>query len=85
MSVETSRTNQPGDGDPDDEHTFGYRSADSAAADDDYLEDDDLDGGTVVSRDDEDDLDGDEPRSSTGPCTTPAPGPTTARLAPTRS
>ena len=51
MSVETSRTNQPGDGDPDDEHTFGYRSADSAAADDD-LEDDDLDGETV-SRDDE--------------------------------
>jgi hypothetical protein len=59
MSVETSRTNQPGDGDPDDEHTFGYRSADSAAADDD-LEDDDLDGGPVVSRDDEDDLDGDD-------------------------
>ncbi len=59
MSVETSRTNPPGDGDPDDEHTFGYRSADSAAADDD-LEDDDLDGGPVVSRDDEDDLDGDD-------------------------
>jgi hypothetical protein len=57
MSVETSRTNQPGDGDPDDEHTFGYRSADSAAADD--LEDDDLDDDTVVSRDDEDDLDDD--------------------------
>ena len=56
MSVETSRTNQPGDGEPDDEHTFGYRSADSAAADDD-LEDDGLDDETVASRDDEDDLD----------------------------
>ena len=35
MSVETSRTNQPGDGDSDDEQTFGYRSADSAAVVDD--------------------------------------------------
>lgn len=50
MSVETSRTNQPGDGDPDDEHTFGYRSADSAAADDD-LEDDDPDDETVSRHD----------------------------------
>jgi hypothetical protein len=59
MSVETSRTNQPGDGDPDDEHTFGYRSADSAAADDD-LDDDAVvsrDDETVASHDDEDDLD----------------------------
>ena len=30
MSVETSRTSQPGDGDSDDERPFGYRSADSA-------------------------------------------------------
>ena len=50
MSVETSRTNQPGDGDPDDEHTFGYRSADSAAADND-LEDDDPDDETVSRHD----------------------------------
>jgi hypothetical protein len=61
MSVETSRTNQPGDGDSDDEQTFGYRSADSAAAvDDDDLEDDDLDEDTLVSSDDEDDLDDDD-------------------------
>jgi len=59
MSVETSRTNQPGDGDSDDEQTFGYRSADSAAAVDDDL-DDDLDDATVVSSDDEDDLDDDD-------------------------
>jgi hypothetical protein len=55
MSVETSRTNQPGDGDSDDEQTFGYRSADSAAVDDDDLDDD-----TVASRADEDDLDDDD-------------------------
>jgi hypothetical protein len=59
MSVETSRTNPPGDGDPDDEHTFGYRSADSAAVDNDLDDDDDLDDDAVVSRDDEDDLDDD--------------------------
>ena len=47
MSVETSRTNQPGDGDPDDEHRFGYRSADSAAA----RIDDDLDDETVSRHD----------------------------------
>jgi hypothetical protein len=58
MSIETSRTNPPGDGDPDDEPTFGYRSADSAAVDDD-LDDDDLDDDTVVSQDDEDDPDDD--------------------------
>src|ERR1700728_612672 len=57
MSVETSRTNQPGDGDSDDESTFGYRSADSAAVDGDV--DDDLDDDTVASRD-EDDLDDDD-------------------------
>jgi hypothetical protein len=57
MSVETSRTDQPGDGDSDDEHTFGYRSADSAAVDGD---DDDLDDDTVASRD-EDNLDDDAP------------------------
>jgi hypothetical protein len=60
MSIETSRTNPPGDGDSDDEPTFGYRSADSAAVDDDLDDDDDdLDDDTVVSRDDEDDLDDD--------------------------
>jgi hypothetical protein len=59
MSVETSRTNQPGDGDPDDEHRFGYRSADSAAADDDLEDDDDLDDETA-SRDDEDHLAADD-------------------------
>jgi hypothetical protein len=58
MSVETSRPSQPGDGDPDDEQTFGYRSADSAAVNDDL--DDDLDDDTVVSSDDEDDLDDDD-------------------------
>ena len=58
MSVETSRTNQPGDEDSDDEQTFGYRSADSAAADDD-LDDDALAVGTVASSADEDDLDDD--------------------------
>jgi len=58
MSVETSRTNPPGDGDSDDEPTFGYRSADSAAVNDD-LDDDDLDDDAVVSRDNEHDLDGD--------------------------
>jgi hypothetical protein len=58
MSVETSRTNQPGDGDSDDEgrRTFAFRSADSAAVDDD-LDDDDLDPDTVVSHEDEDDAD----------------------------
>ena len=60
MSVETSRTSQPGDGDPDDEHAFGYRSADSAAAADDDDLDDDLDDDTVASRDDEDGLDDDD-------------------------
>jgi hypothetical protein len=59
MSVETSRTNQPGDGDSDDEGTYGYRSADSAAVDDD-LDDDELDDDTVASVDDEDDLDDDD-------------------------
>jgi hypothetical protein len=59
MSVETNWTNQPSDGDSDEEHRFGYRNADSAAADDD-LKDDDLDD-TVVSRDDEDNLDDDAP------------------------
>jgi hypothetical protein len=59
MSVETSRTNQPGDGDSDDERTFGYRSADSAAVDDD-LDDDELDDDTVASVDGEDDLDDDD-------------------------
>jgi hypothetical protein len=49
MSVETSRTNQPGDGDSDDERTFGYRSADSAAVDDD------LDDDTVASVDEDED------------------------------
>ncbi len=59
MSVETSRTNPPGDGDSDDEQTYGYRSADSAAAVDDDLDDDDeLDDDTVASVDD-DDEDGD--------------------------
>jgi hypothetical protein len=58
MSVETSRTNQSGDGDSDDEgrRTFAFRSADSAAVDDD-LDDGDLDDDTVVSRDDEGDDD----------------------------
>src|ERR1700729_528796 len=55
MSVETSRTSQPGDGDSDDERPFGYRSADSAVDHD--VDDDDLDDDTVVSSDDEDDLD----------------------------
>jgi hypothetical protein len=55
MSVETSRTSQPGDGDSDDEgrRTFAFRSADSAVVDDD-LDDDDLDDDTVASRDDDD-------------------------------
>ena len=58
MSIETSRTNPPGDGDSDDEHTFGYRSADSAAAVDDDLDDDDeLDDDTVSSVDDDDEED----------------------------
>ena len=58
MSVETSRTNPPGDGDSDDEQTFGYRSADSAAAVDDDLDDDDeLDDDTVASVDDDDEDD----------------------------
>ena len=62
MSVETSRTNQPGDGDSDDEgrRTFAFRSADSAAVDDDLDDDNDLDDDAVVSRDDEDDEDEDE-------------------------
>jgi hypothetical protein len=55
MSVETSRVSQPGGGDSDDEQTFGYRSADSAAVDGDL--DDDLDDDTVASRDDEKDDD----------------------------
>jgi hypothetical protein len=55
MSVETSRTNSPGDGDSDDEQKYGYRSADSAAAVDDDLDDDDeLDDDTVASVDDDD-------------------------------
>jgi hypothetical protein len=54
MSVETSRTNQPGDGD-DDEQTYGYRSADSAAADDDLDDDDEVDGDTVASVDEDED------------------------------
>jgi hypothetical protein len=55
MSVETSRTNSPGDGESDDEQTYGYRSADSAAAVDDDLDDDDeLDDDTVASVDDDD-------------------------------
>ena len=58
MSIETSRTSQPGDGDSDDERPFGYRSADSAVDHD--VDDDDLDDDTVVSRDDEDDLDDDD-------------------------
>ena len=58
MSVETSRTSQPGDGDSDDERPFGYRSADSAVDHD--VDDDDLDDDTVVSSDDEDDLDDDD-------------------------
>ena len=61
MSVETSRTNPPGDGDSDDEQTYGYRSADSAAAVDDDLDDDDeLDDDTVAGVDD-DDADADAP------------------------
>jgi hypothetical protein len=57
MSVETSRTSQPGDGDSDDEgrRTFAFRSADSAVVDDDLDDDDDdLDDDTVASRDDDD-------------------------------
>ena len=59
MSIETSRTNQPGDGDSDDEgrRTFAFRSADSAAVDDDLNDDDDLDDDAVVSRDDADEDD----------------------------
>jgi hypothetical protein len=57
MSIETSRTNPPGDGDSDDEHTFGYRSADSAAAVDDLDDDDELDDDTVSSVDDDDEDD----------------------------
>jgi hypothetical protein len=58
MSVETSRTNSPGDGDSDDEQTYGYRSADSAAVVDDDLDDDDeLDDDTVASVDDDDEDD----------------------------
>jgi hypothetical protein len=58
MSVETSRTNSPGDGDSDDEQKYGYRSADSAAAVDDDLDDDDeLDDDTVASVDDDDEDD----------------------------
>ena len=56
MSVETSRTNPPGDGDSDDEQTYGYRSADSAAAVDDDLDDDELDD-TAASVDDDDEDD----------------------------
>jgi hypothetical protein len=68
MSVETSKWNEPGDSDSDDERTYGYRSADSAAAGDD-VEDDDLDDDRddvvasrddVVSRDDEDGDEGDD-------------------------
>jgi hypothetical protein len=57
MSVETSRTSQPGDGDSDDEQTYGYRSADSAAAVDDDLDDDEVDDDTVASVDDDDEDD----------------------------
>ena len=57
MSVETSRPGQPGDA--DDDSTFGYRSADSAAAADD-LDDDDLDDDAVVNRADADDFDDDD-------------------------
>jgi hypothetical protein len=53
MSVETSRTNPPGDGDSDDEQTYGYRSADSAAVDADL--DDDLDNNAVSSDDEDED------------------------------
>ena len=56
MSVETSRTNSPGDGDSDDEQKYGYRSADSAAAVDDDLDDDELDD-TAASVDDDDEDD----------------------------
>jgi hypothetical protein len=54
MSVETSRTSQPGDS--DDEQTYGYRSADSAAVNDD-LDDDDLDDDAVSTDDDLEDED----------------------------
>ena len=56
MSVETSRTSQPGDGDSDDERPFGYRSADSAVDHDD----DDLDDDDRGEQDDEDGLDDDD-------------------------
>ena len=60
MSVETSRTNSPGDGESDDEQTYGYRSADSAAAVDDDLDDEDeLDDDTVARVDDDEDDDDD--------------------------
>jgi len=59
MSVETSRTNSPGDGDSDDEQKYGYRSADSAAAVDDDLDDDELDDDTVARVDDDEDDDDD--------------------------
>jgi hypothetical protein len=61
MSVETSRTSQPGDGDSDDEgrRTFAFRSADSAVVDDDLEDEDDLDDDTVASVDDEDEDDDD--------------------------
>lgn len=61
MSVETSRTSQPGDGEPDDEqHRFAFRSADSGAdgadLDDDLGEDDDVTSGDA----EDDDLDDDD-------------------------
>ena len=65
MSVETNRVSQPGDGEPDDDTTFGYRSADSAAtadADnlDDDLDNDDLDDDAVTNRAATGDFDDDE-------------------------
>jgi hypothetical protein len=65
MSVETSSTNQPGDGDSDERgrHRFTFRSADSAAdpvdLDDDSLHDDSLDDDVVSADADDDDLDDD--------------------------
>jgi hypothetical protein len=53
MSVETSRTNPPGDPGDEGRPAFAFRSADSAA--DSAADSVDLDDDTVVSRDDEDD------------------------------
>jgi hypothetical protein len=57
MSVETSRTNPPGDPSDEGRPAFAFRSADSAAdnAADSAAEGDDLGDDTVVGRDDEDD------------------------------